>query len=410
MTDDEHQRPPTALRALEWTGELWSRAVHSAARSATFRIVAFALGVRIFTALMAFFVNIVFPLAQKQQFSVLDRTHLLWDTFARYDSGWYFGIARHGYEFVEGGRSNLAFFPVYPLLMRYLGLAFGGGRQNLYLAGVVISWVAYVLAMVMLYRLGKTYVSKVAAERAVIFASVFPFAFFYGVVYSEALFLLFTVTAFYGFRTKQWWLGAVAGALACATRVNGIMALPALALLAWQSAGRDPAARRRAAAAVVLVPAGLVLYSVYVDTLSGSYLEWRYSIRRWNYDIAGSPLKGFAYLFTQLLTRPYEYLTTEAIAPYDVLHAFTGLTFIASLPLVGRRFGAAFVLHMALNLWLPLSSGVFEGVGRYCAVLFPFFFVMATVRPFILRTGLLAASAALYMLCMSLWVNLHPIF
>jgi hypothetical protein len=239
---------------------------------------------------------------------------------------------------------------------------------------------------------------------------VFPFAFFYGVVYSEALFLLLTVTAFYGFRTKRWWLGAVAGALACATRVNGIMALPALALMAWQSAGRDPAARTRAAAAVVLVPAGLLLYSVYVDTLSGSYLEWSYSIRRWNYDIAGSPLTGFSYLLTQLLTRPYEYLTTEAIAPYDVLHAFTGLAFIASLPLVGRRFGAALLLHMALNLWLPLSSGVFEGVGRYCAVLFPFFFVMATIRPFILRTGLLAASAALYMLCMSLWVNLHPIF
>jgi hypothetical protein len=53
---------------------------------------------------------------------------------------------------------------------------------------------------------------------------------------------------------------------------------------------------------------------------------------------------------------------------------------------------------------------VFEGVGRYCAVLFPFYFVMATVRPFILRTGLLVVSAALYMLCLALWVNLHPIF
>jgi hypothetical protein len=391
-------------------GELWSRVVHAAARSATFRIVTFALGVRIFTAFMAFIVNIVFPLAQRQQFTVLDRTHLLWDTFARYDSGWYFGIARHGYEFVEGGRSNLAFFPVYPLLMRYLGLAFGGGRQNLYMAGVIISWVAYVLAMLMLYRLGRTYMSRAAAERAVVFASVFPFAFFYGVVYSEALFLLFTLTAFYGFRTKRWWLGAAAGALACATRVNGIMALPALALMAWQSAGKEPALRKRAIAAVAIVPVGLVLYSAYVDTLSGSYLEWSYSIRRWNYDIAGSPLKGFSYVVSQLLARPYEYMTTEPMAPYDILHGLTAVAFILSLPLVGRLVGAAFVIHMVLNLWLPLSSGVFEGVGRYCAVLFPFYFVAATVRPAILRRGLLVASAALYMLCMSLWVNLHPIF
>ncbi|MGE5199337.1 MAG: mannosyltransferase family protein, partial [Rhodospirillaceae bacterium] len=349
-------------------------------------------------------------LAQRQQFTVLDRTHLLWDTFARYDSGWYFGIARHGYEFVEGGRSNLAFFPVYPLLMRYVGLALGGGRQNLYLAGVIISWVAYVLAMVMLFRLGRTYLPRAAAERAVIFASVFPFAFFYGVVYSEALFLLLTVTAFYGFRTQRWWLGAAAGALVSATRVNGILILPALAILAWQTAGKDPAARKRALAAVALVPVGLVLYSVYVGTLSGSYLEWSYSIMRWNYTIAGSPISAFVGMLTELMTRPYQYITTEPAAPYDILNGFTGLVFVLSLPFVARRVGAVYVVYMALNLWLPLSSGSFEGVGRYCAVLFPFFFVMAAVRPFILRKGLLVFSAALYMLCLTLWVNLHPIF
>jgi len=410
MSDADRQPTWSVRTAALPLRAAWSRLALRAARSATFRIVAFAIGVRIFTALMAFIVNVVFPLDQKQQFTVLDRTHLLWDTFARYDSGWYFGIARHGYEFVEGGRSNLAFFPVYPLLMRYVGLALGGGRQNLYLAGVIISWVAYVLAMVMLYRLGRTYLSRRAAERAVIFASVFPFAFFYGVVYSEALFLLFTVTAFYGFRTKRWWLGAAAGALACATRVNGIMALPALALLAWQSAGNDRAARERAIVAVALVPVGLVLYSLYVDTLSGSYLEWSYSIQRWNYSIAGSPFRGFVFMFSELLTRPYQYITTDPTAPYDILNGFTGLLFILSLPLVGRRIGAAYVVHMALNLWLPLSSGVFEGVGRYCAVLFPFYFVMATARPFILRKGLLVVSAALYMLCLALFTNLHPIF
>jgi hypothetical protein len=410
MTAEDRQLPSTVRAAAARLRAAWSDLARRAARSATFRIVAFALGVRVFTAFMAFIVNVVFPLAQKQQFTVTERTHLLWDTFARYDSGWYFGIARHGYEFVEGGRSNLAFFPVYPLLMRYVGLALGGGRQNLYLAGVIISWVAYVLAMVMLYRLGRTYLSRRAAEYAVIFASVFPFAFFYGVVYSEALFLLFTVTAFYGFRTKRWWLGAVAGALACATRVNGVMALPALGLLAWQSAGNDREARKRALAAVALVPVGLALYAVYVDTLSGSYLEWSHSIQRWNYSIAGSPIRGYVVLLSELVTRPYHYITTDPMAPYDLLNGLTGLVFILALPLVGRRIGAAYVVHMALNLWLPLSSGVFEGVGRYCAVLFPFYFVLASARPFILQKGLLVISAALYMLCLALWVNLHPIF
>jgi hypothetical protein len=410
MTAVDSQPPPSVRPAAARLRAAWSGLVRRAAASTAFRIVAFALGVRVFSALLAFFANVVFPLAQKQPFTVTERSNMLWDTFARYDSGWYFGIARYGYEFVEGGRSNLAFFPVYPLLMRYLGLALGGGRKNLYLAGVIISWAAFSLAMVMLYRLGRTYFPRAVAQRAVMFASAFPFAFFFGVVYSEAAFLLFTVTAFYGFRTRRWWLGALAGALACGTRVNGIMAMPALALLAWQSAGQDAAARARAAVAVALVPVGLVLYCVYVESLSGSYLEWSHSIQRWNYSIGGSPLKAFSVLITQLTTRPLEYITTDPMAPYDLLNGLTGLVFVLSLPFVGWRVGAVYVLHMALNLWLPLSSGVFEGVGRYCSVLFPFFFVMATIKPPLLRAGLLAASAALYTLCLALWVNLYPIF
>jgi len=115
-------------------------------------------------------------------------------------------------------------------------------------------------------------------------------------------------------------------------------------------------------------------------------------------------------LAVALLTRPYDYLTTDPEAPYDVLNGVTGFIFIISLPFVGRRFGAAFVVHMVLNLWLPLSSGVFEGVGRYCAVLFPFCFEIATTRPFILRQGLLVISAALYRLCLTLFRARHPIF
>jgi hypothetical protein len=180
--------------------------------------------------------------------------------------------------------------------------------------------------------------------------------------------------------------------------------------LGWQSAGNDPRVRRRALAAAAVVPMGLVLYSAYVHSLSGSPLEWVYSIQRWNYSIAGSPITPVVNLVMALLTRPYEYLTTDPLAPYDVLNGVTGVVFILSLPFVGRRFGAAYAVHMALNLWLPLSSGIFEGVGRYCAVLFPFYFVMATTRPFILRKGFLVVSAALYMLCLTLFTKLHPIF
>ena len=39
-------------------------------------------------------------------------------------------------------------------------------------------------------------------------------------------------------------------------------------------------------------------------------------------------------LISNLLTRPYQYITTDPTAPYDILNGFTGLLFVLSLPLV----------------------------------------------------------------------------
>ena len=89
----------------------------------------------------------------------------------RHDSGWYLDIARRGYDVsgaVAGGRSNIAFAPVYPLLMRYVGRIFGRSPGDFYLGGVVVSWLSFVLAMVALYRLAALDLPPRRAERAVL--------------------------------------------------------------------------------------------------------------------------------------------------------------------------------------------------------------------------------------------------
>ena len=67
----------------------------------------------------------------------------------------------------------------------------------------------------------------------------------------------------------------------------------------------------------------------------------------------------------------FAFLTSQHNGPYDALNGLTGLLFVAAVPLVWWRLGAACGLYMLANLWLPLSSGQCEGMGRYCAVLFP---------------------------------------
>ncbi|HYM25338.1 MAG TPA: hypothetical protein VEU08_19105 [Vicinamibacterales bacterium] len=98
------------------------------------------------------------------------------------------------------------------------------------------------------------------------------------------------------------------------------------------------------------------------------------------------------------------------MAPYDFLYGVTGIVFLASIPFVWRRFGAGYGLFMLANLWLPLSSGVFEGVGRYCSVLFPFFIWLADGRSRFVSTMVVAVFALFYTLGLALFTTIHPLF
>jgi hypothetical protein len=369
-----------------------------------------ALLFRVFSAVVAFFANVTFAQHQDQGFSVLSQGHGFWDAFARYDSGWYHGIASQGYTYAEGGRTNLAFPPVYPLLMRGGGWLLGGRQEDYYFAGIIISWVAFAGAMTMLYRLALLDLPRAAALRAVMYAAVFPFAYFFGMVYSESLFLLALVTAVYAFRTKHWLAGAAAGAVMSATRVTGVMAVPGLMLIAWQSGGGGATDRLRAIFAAATSAAGLAVYSAFNYTLSGTPFAWYTSITYWGYHPGGNPFSGLAGLGRALVTRPYQFLATEAMAPYDTLNALAAIGALALVPVIWRRFNAGYALIVVAALLLPLSSGQFEGLGRYASVQFPVALALASVRGEFRHQLLLTGSAVLYAIGLALFVNVHPLF
>src|SRR5205809_739024 len=87
-------------------------------RRAAVRIALAALAFRLLSAFLALMVNVVFPLDRPLQMRVFSDPSPFWDTFARYDTGYFEGIAWTGYTPLAGGRSNIAYFPVYPMLMR----------------------------------------------------------------------------------------------------------------------------------------------------------------------------------------------------------------------------------------------------------------------------------------------------
>src|SRR5205807_2858333 len=124
----------------------------------------------------------------------------------------------------------------------------------------------------------------------------------------------------------------------------------------------------------------------------------------------GAPWLAPFRLVQMLVLHPYAFLAGERMAPYDTLNGVAALAFAATVPFVWRRFGAAYGLFMAANLWLPLSSGQYEGLGRYCAVMFPFFIWAATWRSRVMYLAILVSSAMFYTLCLALFTNTYPLF
>jgi len=105
----------------------------------------------------------------------------------RWDTQWYVEIAQDGYWYNPGSLSPVSWFPVYPILMRTFSPVFG----NPLVAGLVISNLAFLLALIFLYRLvvEDTHNHKLAA-RTLFYIAAFPTALFFSAVYTESIFLL----------------------------------------------------------------------------------------------------------------------------------------------------------------------------------------------------------------------------
>jgi len=373
------------------------------------RLVIGAIALRLFTAFIAFLAEITIPTKVDQRFHVLGQPNAFWDPFARYDSGWYYGIASKGYAFLGEGRNNLAFFPLYPTLMGWGGRLLGGNQADFYFAGVVISWVSFALAAMLLYRLALLDIPHPRAVRAVLYAGIFPAAYFFGVVYSESLFFLALIGAVLAIRERRWAWSALAGAAMTATRVNGVMFVPALLWLAWRAnpPGRDRVLGVLAAAGAV---AGIGGYCIYNYMLSGDPFTWYHSIQRWGYYPGGNPGSSLFTIAKALVTRPYEFLSNESMAPYDTMNALSATAALAIVPLVWRRLGFGYAAVVLLGLVLPLSSGQFEGLGRYTSVLFPLPIYLGSLDGDTRHVVLIAAAAMLYTLGLILFTNVHPLY
>jgi len=314
--------------------------------------------------------------------------------WARYDAGWYAHIATQGYSYTPGVQSPVAFFPAFPLLLRGLGVL----GLDTYLAGVLVTMVCGLLALVLFVHWARTRADEDAARDAGLLIALYPCAFYlYGAMYSDAFFLLLIVAAFLLLERGQLVPAVLLGAVATAARpVAPALVLGMLARrLEWKRERGQPWS------AVDLLPvfaaAGFVLYVLYlwysfgepfafVKVQSAPGWDQTPGWRTW------AKVRWFRSFSTDMPMGDFLRLVGHAAA---TLGAFAMVW-----PTV-KRLGWGYGLYTAAIIGLPaLGSKDFMGMGRYLLAAFPIFLTLAIMlreRPR-LRLGVMATSGTLMVL------------
>jgi hypothetical protein len=198
--------------------------------------------------------------------------HNAFDGMQRWDAYWFERIARDGYR---EGQADGAFFPAYPIVIRAMSSVTTMAEAG---SALLVSNLAFVGALVVLYGLSAREYSIAIARRTVVLLAFFPASFFFLAPYSESLFLLLTVLAFWWIRRSRWGAGSLAAFVAALARSIGILLMPALLIEAWRGPREHRTLHVAAAAAPLLA---LLLYAGYWLARSGDALWPLHSQAAW---------------------------------------------------------------------------------------------------------------------------------
>jgi hypothetical protein len=309
----------------------------------------------------------------------------IWHTWDHWDTGNFENIALHSYTV----STLTAFFPFYPILMRLIVPI----THNILVAGLIISNLASMVMSVILYQLVYEDVGEEQANRAVLYLTLFPSAFFLVAAYNESLFICLTLLSFYNMRHGQWWFAGAYGLLASLTRSVGILLILPFCYEYLQQQNFRWQDIRLNSLSVLLIPTGLGIFGLYCYKHFGDFLMFSHVQSVW--------FRHFELPWYGIQESIRAILTSSGLLSFQGLHntmqAGADL-FIFGLLLLGLfgpwRFPRnqwsyliyGFALYIFLNS-VPVIGGAtppytLKSMIRFLLEIFPAFIVLAKIGKF----------------------------
>src|SRR5438105_4342199 len=298
-------------------------------------------GTRLLLLMVTYFAYILLT-APKYSSTPVDMA-ALFSSWNHWDAANYVRIAQFGYNQLP---YDLAFFPLFPLLIAALAYPLGGSWSYL-LAGTLISNAALLGALFVIYQLAADIAGDQVARRTLLYLCIFPTAFYFFSPARESLFVLLTASTFLAMRRQRWWLAGFLGLLAALTRAAGLLLVIPYLVELWVSRESIIATRQNflyKIFPIILIPLGTVFYSIYCWYISGDPVAFATVQSHWGRHTTW-PWEGIGRSFIDLFwTQPFGSFNEAHI----LLDLSATLGFIV-LAILGRH-----KLRASYTIWVAL--------------------------------------------------------
>lgn len=319
-----------------------------------------------------------------------------------WDTGYYLGIAEHGYsanlgkEPMTKNQASYGFFPLYPLLIKMVNYIV----HNYYLAGLFVSNICLLLAAFILYKLVKIDYDHESAISSVKYLFLFPTAFIFSGVFSESLFLLLLLLTFYLSRHKKWLAVSLSGFFLVLSRPLGILMILPIAFEYFKSKEFKIKNIDYKILYFLFWFLGLGLFLLYVNRLTGNFMGY-FNTQNfgWGHVVSNPLLVISQGLFSKDIFR---LLSTSIFIIF-------GFALIVEI----KKIKFSYLLAAVLLFVFPLTTGLvaLNSMLRYILPIFPFFIGLALLAKNKTSDELLIISLSLLQgFLMVFWTNgLHLI-
>ena len=320
------------------------------------------------------------------------------------DAGFYLGIAEHGYAWTLHAPHSAvsqsgwaAFFPLFPMAIRVVGVLIFGHYLTAALIVVVASGAASALGV---WALAARVCDRRVADRAVVLYCLFPGAMTFGMLYSEPLGIALSAAALLALLSRRWVLAGLCGALCTAERPDLVVIAAVMGLAALHAIWT----RRewRALLAPALAPLGLLAFFGYLGHRYRDYAFWFQEEQKgWgaHFDGGAHTLRVLFWQVPGISQYPLYNVLIIAVTVFTVVGI--GLMIAARLPVPVTLF--------SILLFVAVVTASTPGVKpRLVWTAFPIFIGAAAKLPRVIFWPVVIVSAAALVYLIGWWPH-HPL-